>query len=98
MNKFQNVLDKMPVGFSSKYFFRVCRQQGMSNVELDGGRAFSFLLDNCNRIDRALWRKREIQSAQLDLTKQAEEMTVEQMIAHLKSLGYKVLKPTYTEA
>lgn len=96
---FEQCLEDMPNEFSSTYFLKVCRENGISDYEIKLEHHFQFLLSNCDRIAMRTWRKTELKTSKLVLFPETKQLAMndDDMIKHLKSLGYKILKPTFTE-
>lgn len=99
---YTKAMNSMPFTFSSHKFLSKLRKTGIKKEEIKSDYHRSFLLNNSERINKFLWKKKEPQM-QIPLQVETPEpiakpvMSDEEMIQHLKAKGYKVLKPTWSE-
>lgn len=99
---YTKAMNSMPFTFSSHKFLSKLRKTGIKKEEIKSDFHRSFLLNNSERINKFLWKKKEPQM-QIHLQVEKPEpiakpmMSDEEMIQHLKAKGYKVLKPTWSE-
>lgn len=101
---YTKAITSMPYIFSSHKFLGKLRKSGIRKEEIKSDFYLSFLLNNTERINKFLWRKKD---SQIQIPLKAEESTSpapvkpelsdEDMINILKAKGYKVLKPTWNE-
>jgi hypothetical protein len=100
---YSKAITSMPSVFSSHKFLSKLRKTGIKKDEIKSDFHLSFLLNNSERINKFLWRKKE---AQIEIPLKVEavesapvkaELSDEEMINILKAKGYKVLKQTWKE-
>lgn len=103
---YTKAMNSMPFTFSSHKFLGKLRKTGIKKEEIKSDYHVSFLLNNSERINKFLWRKKE---TQIQIPLKVEEniapapapvkqvLSDQEMIQHLKAKGYKVLKPTWSE-
>jgi len=105
---YSKAMSSMPFIFSSHKFLGKLRKTGIRKEEIKSDYHLSFLIDNSERINKFLWRKKEGQiQIPLQVTEKIApapapvttkpELSDEEMINILKGKGYKVLKPTWNE-
>jgi len=91
-------LKAMPAKFSSIEFCREARRRGITQSSMDAGLCRNFLLINCIRQKASTWTRKPSQSLDgATLFPKSNGSAIDSAIALLKTSGYKVLKPTYTE-
>lgn len=101
---YTKAMNSMPFTFSSHKFLSKLRKTGIKKEEIKSDFHRSFLLNNSERINKFLWKKKEPQM-QIPLkvegnpapTPVKADLSDEEMINILKAKGYKVLKPTWSE-
>ena len=100
---YSKAMSSMPFVFSSHKFLGKLRKTGIRKEEIKSDFHLSFLLNNSERINKFLWKKKEVQ-IEIPLKVEAvepatvkAELSDEEMINILKAKGYKVLKPTWNE-
>ena len=98
---YTKAITSMPSVFSSHKFLSKLRKTGIRKDEIKSDFHLSFLLNNSERINKFLWKKKEAQ-IEIPLKVQAvnpvkAKISEEEMINILKAKGYKVLKPTWEE-
>jgi hypothetical protein len=100
---YSKAITSMPSVFSSHKFLSKLRKTGIRKEEIKSDFHLSFLLNNSERINKFLWKKKEVQ-IEIPLKVEAvepapvkAELSDEDMINILKAKGYKVLKPTWSE-
>lgn len=99
---YTKAMNSMPFTFSSHKFLSKLRKTGIKKEEIKSDYHRSFLLNNSERINKFLWKKKEPQM-QIPLQVETPEptskpvMSDEEMIQHLKAKGYKVLKQEWSE-
>lgn len=103
---YSKAMNSMPFIFSSHKFLGKLRKTGIKKEEIKSDFHRSFLLDNSERINKFLWRKKE---TQIEIPLKVEEniapapapvkqeLSHEDMINILKAEGYKVFKQTWNE-
>jgi hypothetical protein len=100
---YSKAITSMPSVFSSHKFLSKLRKTGIRKEEIKSDFHLSFLLNNSERINKFLWKKKEVQ---IEIPLKVEvvepdpikaELSDEEMINILKAKGYKVLKPTWSE-
>jgi hypothetical protein len=101
---YTKAITSMPYIFSSHKFLGKLRKTGIRKEEIKSDYHLSFLLNNSERINKFLWRKKD---PQIQIPLKVEETVLpesvkpelsdEDMINRLKAKGYKVLKPTWNE-
>ena len=85
MHQLDLALEKMPMTFSSNKYSKKCQQLGIEKELIAAGTLGRYLHKNCEQLDsKRTWRKKAA------IIKPANN--VEQAIALLKSLGYKITK------
>ena len=103
---YSKAMSSMPFIFSSHKFLGKLRKTGIRKEEIKSDFHLSFLLNNSERINKFLWRKKEVQ---IEIPLKVEdkiapapapartELSDQEMINILKAKGYKVLKQTWDE-
>ena len=98
---YTKAITSMPSVFSSHKFLSKLRKTGIRKDEIKSDFHLSFLLNNSERINKFLWKKKE---AQIEIPLKVEavdpvkaELSEEEMVNILKAKGYKVLKQTWEE-
>lgn len=105
---YSKAMSSMPFIFSSHKFLGKLRKTGIRKEEIKSDFHLSFLIDNSERINKFLWRKKE---GQIQIPLKVEEnvapapapaparteLSHQDMINILKAEGYKVLKQTWDE-
>jgi hypothetical protein len=100
---YSKAMSSMPFVFSSHKFLGKLRKTGIRKEEIKSDYHLSFLLNNSDRINKFLWKKKD---PQIEIPLKVEavepapvkaELSDEDMINILKAKGYKVLKPTWSE-
>ena len=106
---FSKALAKMDNCFTSNEFGKRCTKMGLHHRFIANNSMFLFLIQNCNRgtESKRTWYKKESQDTPpiKQPTKQLEELIFashdllneDVCISFLKNLGYKILKPSFTE-
>lgn len=103
---YAKAITSMPLVFSSHKFLSKLRRSGMKKDEINSDYHLSFLLNNSERINKFLWKKKEAQIEmplnteevdQINSTPIKYELSEDEMINILKAKGYKVLKQTWNE-
>jgi hypothetical protein len=93
---FEKTLRRMPAEFSSIEFYRAATQLGMSERDRVNNKPAPFLMKNALRITKRTWRKKD-SAVNTPLKPSIPDVKESEAVDLLKSLGYKVLKPTFTE-
>jgi hypothetical protein len=95
-----NVFEQMPVVFSSFDFCKALVKKGYSRAKIKKGEARQFLktVANQNGPRSMQWAKKisheaPMKFSQLLVTSTSTEQYTQECIAHLKSIGYRVMKP-----
>ena len=101
---YSKAMSSMPFIFSSHKFLGKLRKTGIRKEEIKSDFHLSFLLNNSERINKFLWRKKEVQ---IEIPLKVEEnvapaparteLSHQDMINILKAEGYRILKPTWDE-
>lgn len=101
---YTKAMNSMPFTFSSHKFLSKLRKTGIKKEEIKSDYHRSFLLNNSERINKFLWKKKEPQmqiplkvEQKVSPTPVKADLSDEEMINILKAKGYKVLKPTWSE-
>lgn len=97
---YHKALKSMPINFTSHLFVNKLRKSGIAKNEIDNNAHYYFLINqDIPRLSKFRWQKKkeENQITLQDQPKAQPQMSDEQMIEHLKSKGYKVLKSTWNE-
>jgi hypothetical protein len=103
---YSKAMNSMPFVFSSHKFLGKLRKTGIRKEEIKSDYHLSFLLNNSDRINKFLWKKKD---PQIEIPLKVEEnpapapaparteLSDQEMINILKAKGYKVLKSTWNE-
>lgn len=97
---YSKAMNSMPFIFSSHKFLGKLRKTGIKKEEIKSDYHVSFLLDNSERINKFLWKKKEPQM-QIPLKVETPEpivnpvMSDEEMLRYLT--GKKYIKPAKTD-
>ena len=104
---FSKALAKMDNCFTSNEFGKRCTRLGLPHKFIANGSMFFFLLQNCERgtESKRTWYKKDAESPiqRIQVKDNSPWTPIESVlnedscIAYLKQLGYKILKPSFTE-
>lgn len=95
MEIFREVLNKMPVQFSTNQFIDKLRKLKVDEYIIKNEHHVGYLKKHCYSISKRTYVKKE--NNQSSNNKTELHLTEEICIQFLKEKGYKILKPTFTE-
>lgn len=105
MEIYQRVLSTMPQMFSTNQYLERLKRVASNPKDVKSGRHIEFIKNECHKVSNRTYVKRpkeieiefEPQVTKNFVVKESVALNEQNAVEFLKNLGYKVLKPNWTE-